>query len=68
VRGVGFVDFGTLSPEAKITFRDMTTSTGFGIRLMTPFGVVRVDYGRVLSSPFIFPSSGLWTFGIGQSF
>jgi outer membrane protein assembly factor BamA len=68
VRGVGFVDFGTLSPEAKITFRDMSTATGFGVRVTTPFGVVRVDYGRVLSSPFTSPASGVWTFGIGQTF
>ena len=54
VRGVGFVDFGTLSPEAKITFRDMTTSAGFGLRLTTPFGVLRLDYGRVVSSGFEF--------------
>ena len=68
VRGVGFIDSGTLSPETKITFRDMTMSSGFGLRLMTPFGVVRGDYGRVLSSGFGPPPSGRWTFGIGQTF
>ncbi|HEY6359993.1 MAG TPA: translocation/assembly module TamB domain-containing protein [Vicinamibacterales bacterium] len=68
VRGVGFVDFGSMSPEPKVSFRDMSMSAGFGVRLTTPFGVLRLDYGRVISSGFEFPSSGLWTFGIGQAF
>ena len=44
--GVGFIDSGTVLPETKIAFRDMTTSTGFGLRLTTPFGILRADYGR----------------------
>jgi outer membrane protein assembly factor BamA len=68
LRGVGFVDAGTVLPEAKIAFRDMTTSTGFGLRLTTPFGILRADYGRVLSSEFDLSKSSRWTFGIGQAF
>ena len=68
LRGVGFIDSGTLSPETKLAFRDMTMSSGFGLRLTTPFGVVRGDYGRVLSSGSGPSPSGRWTFGIGQTF
>jgi outer membrane protein assembly factor BamA/autotransporter translocation and assembly factor TamB len=68
LRGVGFIDSGTVLPESKIAFRDMTTSTGFGLRLMTPFGILRADYGRVLSSDSALPTSSLWSFGIGQAF
>ena len=68
LRGVGFIDAGTVLPETKIAFRDMTTSTGFGLRLATPFGMLRADYGRVLSSEFGLGNSSKWSFGIGQAF
>jgi outer membrane protein assembly factor BamA/autotransporter translocation and assembly factor TamB len=66
LRGVGFIDTGTVLPETKIAFRDMTTSTGFGLRLTTPFGILRADYGRVLSGENAVRNS--WSFGIGQAF
>ncbi len=68
VRGVGFIDAGSVNPEPKLSFRDMTTSAGFGVRLTTPFGVLRADYGRVLSSHPEQAETGRWTFGIGQAF
>jgi outer membrane translocation and assembly module TamA len=69
LRGVGFIDSGSLLPETRIAFKDMTTSSGFGLRLTTPFGVVRADYGRVFSVPKgVEPGSGRWTIGIGQAF
>ena len=69
LRGVGFIDAGTLLPDTRIAFEDMTTSSGFGLRLTTPFGVLRADYGRVFASPNGGePGSGRWTVGIGQAF
>jgi len=68
VRGVGFIDSGTVLPESRVAFRRLTTSTGFGVRLTTPFGVLRADYGRVIASDSESSRTGRWTFGIGQAF
>jgi outer membrane protein assembly factor BamA/autotransporter translocation and assembly factor TamB len=68
LRGVGFIDSGTVLPETRIGFEDMTTSTGFGLRLTTPIGILRADYGRVLASGFGRGNSSRWSFGIGQAF
>jgi outer membrane protein assembly factor BamA/autotransporter translocation and assembly factor TamB len=68
LRGVGFIDTGNVLPETKIAFRDMTTSTGFGLRLTTPFGILRADYGRVLSGEIGSARPSRWSFGIGQAF
>lgn len=67
-RGVAFADAGNVFPTVSdFGVRALTGSAGFGLRLATPFVLLRVDYGR-LFSPGPTDRSGRWTFGIGQSF
>jgi outer membrane protein assembly factor BamA len=64
VKGVAFVDAGNVFPGANdLSVRNLTTSTGVGVRLATPFAMLRADYGRVLKTGEV-----RWTFGIGQAF
>jgi outer membrane protein assembly factor BamA len=67
VRGVGFVDAGNVfaSPSA-IDLGQLTGSVGAGLRITTPFALLRADYARVLSGPSA--ATGRWTFGIGHAF
>jgi outer membrane protein assembly factor BamA len=46
---------------------NLVTTFGFGLRLNTPFVMLRVDWGRMFS-PGPNDKSGRWTFGIGQAF
>jgi outer membrane protein assembly factor BamA/autotransporter translocation and assembly factor TamB len=67
-RGVGFVDAGNVFAEAGgIDPGDLVASYGVGLRLATPFTLIRVDYGRLFSSDRDEPR-GRWYFGIGQTF
>jgi outer membrane protein insertion porin family len=68
LRGVVFVDTGNVFPEVSgVRFSELVGSTGFGLRLVTPFALFRVDYGRTIwNRPA--PDSGHWVFGIGQTF
>lgn len=66
LRGVAFVDAGSVFSTASFGIRDLTPSAGVGLRLTTPFGVVRADAGRVLSSGR--RQSGGVSVGIGQTF
>jgi outer membrane protein insertion porin family len=67
LRGVGFLDAGNVyeTPSA-IDLGRLTSSVGAGLRIVTPFALLRADYGRVWSESGV--TSGRWTFGIGQSF
>jgi outer membrane protein assembly factor BamA/autotransporter translocation and assembly factor TamB len=67
VRGAGFVDAGNVfeSPGA-IDVGQLTGSIGAGVRVMTPFALLRADYARLWSGPLA--GAGRWTFGIGQAF
>lgn len=67
LRGIAFVDAGNVFARAReASLRDLVGSVGFGVRLATPFALLRVDYGRTAwGTP---DSSGRWTFGIGQAF
>lgn len=68
LRGVGFLDAGNVfETRSDITLGDLVGSAGFGLRLATPFALLRVDYGR-LFSPGRDGKRGRWTFGIGQAF
>ena len=68
LRGVVFLDAGNVFPEgAGFHFADLVGSTGFGARLVTPFALFRVDYGRTIWNRPV-EDSGLWIFGIGQTF
>jgi outer membrane protein assembly factor BamA len=65
---VGFFDAGNVFPEAHdMSFRKLEAGTGIGLRLVSPFVILRVDFGMALTSrdqqPF-----GRWYFGIGHTF
>jgi outer membrane protein assembly factor BamA len=66
LRGVGFVDVGNVWAEPPVKLGDMTASAGVGVRLWTPFGILRADFAKTLTSGP--EGSGRVTFGIGQAF
>ncbi|MEP7117162.1 MAG: translocation/assembly module TamB domain-containing protein, partial [Acidobacteriota bacterium] len=68
VRGVGFVDAGNVYPRlGKLSFSDLDYGAGLGLRIETPFGLARIDYGLPLTGrsgqPF-----GRWYISLGQAF
>ena len=68
VRGVGFVDAGNVFPRlGELSLSDLEYGAGFGLRIETPFGLARIDYGLPLTGrsgqPF-----GRWYFSLGQAF
>jgi outer membrane protein assembly factor BamA len=69
LRGVGFVDAGNVFEQAAgAALGDLVTSYGAGLRLATPFALIRVDYGRPFSASPGESRGGRWTFGIGHAF
>jgi outer membrane protein assembly factor BamA len=68
LRGVAFVDMGNVFPEVSgVRVRDLVGSSGVGLRLVTPFALFRVDYGKTIwNQPAA--DSGRIVFGIGQTF
>lgn len=71
--GVTFVDAGNVwTTRGEIALGDLEIGYGFGLRVNTPFALLRVDYGIPTSS--IPPgrrtgfANGRWYFGIGQIF
>ncbi|MBI2186501.1 MAG: translocation/assembly module TamB domain-containing protein [Acidobacteria bacterium] len=67
VRGVAFVDAGNVFTSPRdASLRDLVGSVGIGLRLTTPFALLRVDYARPVWGTD--QTSGRWTFGIGQAF
>jgi outer membrane protein assembly factor BamA/autotransporter translocation and assembly factor TamB len=68
LRGVAFVDVGNVFPEVSgVRLRELVGSTGIGLRLVTPFALFRVDYGRTIwNRPAA--DSGRVVFGIGHTF
>lgn len=67
-RGVVFVDAGNVfaSPTA-IDLGDLEVGAGVGLRVATPFGLLRVDYAVPVSRTSRF-TSGRWYFSFGQAF
>jgi outer membrane protein assembly factor BamA len=66
--GVAFIDAGNIFKEASdLKVKALTGSVGFGIRLSTPFALLRADYGKVVW-PGSAKGSGRWVFGVGQAF
>ena len=67
VRGVGFVDAGNVFTKPRdASLRDLVGSVGVGMRLATPFALLRVDFAKTAwGAP---ATSGRWTFGIGHAF
>ena len=68
LRGVGFLDAGNVFATSRdASFGDLVGSLGFGLRLNSPFALLRADYARsVWGEPA--GVSGRWTFGIGHAF
>jgi outer membrane protein assembly factor BamA len=68
VDGVLFVDIGNVFPAIKdFTFTDLRESGGVGIRVRTPWVLLRTDYGWVLD-PRPGEKRGRFYFSIGQAF
>ena len=68
LRGVGFVDAGNVFTRPRdASLRGLVGSIGFGLRLASPFALLRADYARsIWGEPA--GSSGRWSFGIGHAF
>jgi outer membrane protein assembly complex protein YaeT len=68
IDGVLFVDIGNVYPLiADFSLTDLRQSAGLGLRLRTPWVLVRTDYGFVLD-PRPGERRGRFYFGIGQAF
>jgi outer membrane translocation and assembly module TamA len=68
VGGVGFFDTGNVfASRDQFTLRDLRSSAGFGLRLSTPLGLLRVDAGVPLRRQ---PDERRlrWIFSVGQTF
>jgi outer membrane protein assembly factor BamA len=66
--GVGFVDIGNVYPKVSdFSFSDIRKTTGIGIRVRTPWFLLRADYGLKLDRQ---PGEtrGRFYFSIGQAF
>jgi len=71
LRGVAFIDVGNVFPTPQDFKLSATTgSVGVGVRLATPFALLRADYGRVawLGATGTATRTSAWYFGIGQAF
>ncbi|PKK83206.1 MAG: outer membrane protein assembly factor BamA [candidate division Zixibacteria bacterium HGW-Zixibacteria-1] len=66
--GVIFVDIGNVWSEAKdFSFGDIRPAAGAGIRINTPLGIVRLDYGANLDRRGSEPRDKIF-FSMGQAF
>jgi outer membrane protein assembly factor BamA len=69
LRGVAFIDAGNVFAETSAVTRSrLVASYGAGLRLATPFALLRVDYGRLFSASEGQDRRSRWTFGIGHAF
>lgn len=65
---VGFLDAGNVfDAPGAVSLSRLTTAVGGGIRLVLPYGLVRVDYGRLIHDA---PSGerGRWVVSLGHAF
>ena len=68
VRGVGFIDAGNVFHRARdVSFTNLEAGAGFGLRIQSPFALLRLDFGMPLTSRQREPV-GRWYFAIGQTF
>jgi outer membrane protein insertion porin family len=66
--GVGFIDVGNVFERPRtIDFGDLEGSFGVGLRVATPFALLRADLARPWS-PDVGQPAARWTFGIGHTF
>jgi outer membrane protein assembly complex protein YaeT len=73
VQGVAFIDAGNVfAQRSDLSFRDLAVGYGIGLRLASPFAMLRVDFGvpgnTVDGRPANQWSSGRWYFGVGHIF
>jgi len=73
VQGVGFVDAGNVVARASdLDLFDLRTAAGFGIRIGTPVGPIRLDLGFKLDrrelSPGRLERRSIWHISLGQAF
>jgi outer membrane protein assembly factor BamA len=69
VRGVAFVDAGNVFPTlGDVRVGELAGSIGAGVRIATPFALLRADFGRVIWNGPAGQQGGRWTFGIGHAF
>jgi outer membrane protein insertion porin family len=72
--GVGFVDAGNVFQSRRdLSIRDLAAGYGFGLRIISPYALIRVDFGipartLTIDKPAHRLSSGRWYFGIGHIF
>jgi len=65
--GVAFIDAGNIFERpTDLKLNALTGSIGFGVRLSTPFALLRADYGKMVWGPGL--RTGRWVVGIGQAF
>ena len=65
---VVFFDAGNVFARAsEMSFGDLEAGAGAGVRLISPFAILRVDFGVPLTSRNR-QTRGLWYFGIGHTF
>jgi len=64
-QGVVFFDYGGAWYSGAPVFGDFISGTGFGVRLTTPLGPIRLDYGIGSGKSF---GEGVIHFSIGQAF
>jgi len=68
LRGVGFFDAGrAFERVSDLSLRDLAPSAGLGLRVYTPFVLLRVDAGIPFDTAFG-PRRTRWFFSIGQMF
>jgi outer membrane protein assembly complex protein YaeT len=72
-QGVAFVDAGNVfAQRSELSFRDLAIGYGIGLRLASPFAMLRVDFGipnrAIGNRPANQWSSGRWYFGVGHIF
>ena len=75
IRGVGFLDAGNVfRPEAPFAWNELKVGYGLGVRIDSPVGLLRLDFGipgstlEATSRRANDFASGRWYFGIGHVF
>jgi outer membrane protein assembly factor BamA len=69
LRGVGFADAGNVFANVgDLRLGELVGSLGVGLRLTTPFALLRVDFARAVVGGGPSDRSGRWSFGIGHAF
>jgi outer membrane protein assembly complex protein YaeT len=76
LQGVGFIDAGNVFPKAtQLSLRDLRSAAGFGVRVDSPLGPVRLDLGFNLDPKEFVRASGtsrekrmVFHISIGQAF